>query len=85
MESISDFAAHEGAGATCVTYSAQSRSLLVGGHDGKISMYDLRKADHPLSSFTAHEAPVKCISLSQDDKIFLTGSAAGDIRVRNLY
>lgn len=78
---VKDFSVYEGVGGACITYSAQSRSLLIGGRDGKVSIFDMRKTDNPLTNFTAHDAPVKCISISRDDKLFVTGSVAGDVRV----
>nr|XP_039251703.1 dmX-like protein 1 isoform X3 [Styela clava] len=78
---VKDFLVHEGVGATCVNYSAQHRTLVVGARDGKISVFDLRRPDDPLHCFAAHEAHIKCIGLSPDEKLFVTGSVSGDVRV----
>lgn len=71
----------ENVGASCVEYAPRYQSLVVGGRDGRLAAFDMRRMVEPVCSFQAHDTAIKCLSISPDDRYYVTGSVGGDMRV----
>ncbi|XP_076803738.1 dmX-like protein 1 [Clavelina lepadiformis] len=78
---VKDFTVHEQAGASCIKYLAKYNTLLVGGKNGVLSTFDNRCLHSPLHKFSAHDAPIKCLAVEQNERFYVTGSATGDVKI----
>jgi len=80
---FADFSVHEQSGAYCIQYMPRYRSLLAAGKNGCITAFDDRCLVSPVHQFLAHETPIKCLAVDPFERFYVTGSAAGDVKVWN--
>uniref|UniRef100_H2YVA9 RAVE complex protein Rav1 C-terminal domain-containing protein n=1 Tax=Ciona savignyi TaxID=51511 RepID=H2YVA9_CIOSA len=78
---VKDFLVHEQTGSYCLKYLPRYRSIIVGGKNGNIAVFDDRSLNDPVTKFVAHDSPVKCISVDQRERIYATGSTSGDVKI----
>nr|CAB3238400.1 dmX-like protein 1 [Phallusia mammillata] len=78
---VKDFTTHETTGAYCIQYMPRYRTLLVGGKNGQVSVFDDRCLHGPVNRFAAHESSVKCLAMDPQERFYVTGSASGAVKV----
>jgi len=76
------FTCHETNGGQCLAYSQSYQLLLSAGKRGDICIFDLRQRKR-LATSQAHDSHLKALSLDPLEKFYVTGSAEGNIKVKN--
>lgn len=79
---VTSFACHEHNGASAILYAPLNQLLITGGKKGDVFVFDMRQRVQR-DKFQAHDSAVKCMALDPQEEFFVTGSADGDIKVRN--
>lgn len=75
------FLSHEH-GCTTVAYSADIQSLIIGGRQGGLSIYDLRRQRMLTSIPMAHDSRISCLAI--DNNYVATGSSDGIVKLWKL-
>jgi len=78
------FNCHEGNGSQCLAYSQSHQLLISAGKRGDVCIFDLRQRKR-LATSQAHDSHLKALSLDPLEKFYVTGSAEGNIKVKNLF
>ncbi|KAL3867333.1 hypothetical protein ACJMK2_044544 [Sinanodonta woodiana] len=76
------FICHEH-GSPAVAYASHHQLLISGGRNGEICLFDVRQRQLR-HTFQAHESPIRCLAIDQEEEYFVTGSAEGDIKIWGL-
>ena len=78
-------------GAPVAIFSPDGASLIVGGRDGLVEVYDARsgrvRTDLEYQSrdeFMAHDTAITCAAVSRDGEMLATGDATGSVKVWSL-
>ena len=71
-------------GSDCIAYDRSSQSLFLGGREGEVSVFDLRR-EGVVHTMSAHNLSVKMISIDVERQVFATGSTDGDLKLWDLY
>lgn len=76
---VQSFVCHE-SGASSLLLANQQSLLVTAGKKGQVAIWDVRQ-NKQLHMFRAHDQAIKCMALDPNEEFFVTGSAAGDIKV----
>jgi WD40 repeat protein len=78
---VQSFTFHE-SGASAIVHAPQHQQLVTAGKRGLVAVWDLRQQKQ-VHFFKAHDQAVKCVAIDPNEEFFVTGSVAGDIKVRD--
>ncbi len=76
------FTCHE-SGASALAFAPRRQRIVSAGKRGAVAIWDVR-AHRLAHTFKAHDHAVKCLAVDPAEEFFVTGSVAGDIKVKNL-
>ena len=76
---------HDDEGASSIVYSPKHALLMAGNKRGQISIFDIRTF-RTLQTIDAHDKNVRSLSLHGTERLLVSGSSDGDIKVEpNIY
>ncbi|XP_071611366.1 dmX-like protein 2 [Heliangelus exortis] len=70
-------------GATVLQYAPKHQLLISGGRKGHVCIFDIRQRQ-TLYTFQAHESAIEALAVDHSEDYFVTGSAAGSMKVWSL-
>lgn len=80
---LAAFSCHD-QGASSLVYAPQHQLVISAGKKGDVCVVDVRQRQLR-HRFQAHESPIKCLAIDPGEEFFVTGSADGDIKVRQEF